>query len=96
MLSLGGNSYLGNEVEFLKSYRTNSLYFYKQMQGIIKKLTDKNFGFITVEGEDKDLFFHANELDGVSFDELREGDAVTFEINEESPKGPSATQVKKA
>lgn len=66
------------------------------MQGIIKRLTDKNFGFITVEGEEKDLFFHANELDGISFDELREGDAVTFEVNNDNPKGPSATQVKKA
>ena len=65
------------------------------MQGTIKKLTDKNFGFISQEGEDKDLFFHANELDGVSFEELQEGDAVTFEITE-SPKGPAAVQVKKA
>ena len=65
------------------------------MQGTIKKLTDKNFGFITQEGEEKDLFFHANELEGVSFDELREGDQVTFEIND-TPKGPAAVQVKKA
>ena len=65
------------------------------MQGTIKKLTDKNFGFISQEGVEKDLFFHANELDGVDFADLREGDAVTFEITE-SPKGPAATQVKKA
>lgn len=65
------------------------------MQGTIKKLTDKNFGFISQEGADKDLFFHANELDGVEFSELQEGDAVTFEVTE-SPKGPAATQVKKA
>lgn len=65
------------------------------MQGTIKKLTDKNFGFIGREGEEKDLFFHANSLDGVSFDELREGDAVTFEV-EQGDKGPSAVNVKKA
>ena len=65
------------------------------MQGTIKKLTDKNFGFISQEGSDKDLFFHANEPDGVEFNELQEGDAVTFEVTE-SPKGPAATQVKKA
>ena len=64
------------------------------MQGTIKKLTDKNFGFITQEGAD-DLFFHANNLDGVSFDELREGDAVTFDT-EETPKGKAAVNVKKA
>jgi len=64
------------------------------MQGTIKKLTDKHFGFISQEGEEKDLFFHASELDGVDYDELREGDAVTFEVVD-SPKGPNATAVKK-
>ncbi len=65
------------------------------MQGTIKKLTDKNFGFILQEGAEKDLFFHANELVGVSFDELREGDSLTFEVND-TPKGPTAVQVKRA
>ncbi|MBI5221402.1 MAG: cold shock domain-containing protein [Candidatus Magasanikbacteria bacterium] len=65
------------------------------MQGTIKKLTDKNFGFISQEGEQKDLFFHANEVQGVEFRDLREGDAVTFEVSS-TPKGPAATQVKKA
>ncbi len=66
------------------------------MQGTIKKLTDKNFGFIAQEGESADdLFFHANNLDGVEFDQLREGDNVTFEI-EETPKGNSAVNVQKA
>lgn len=65
------------------------------MQGTIKKLTDKNFGFIGQEGGDKDLFFHANELVDGSFSDLREGDSVTFEINE-TPKGPAAVQVRKA
>jgi len=64
------------------------------MQGTIKKLTDKNFGFIMQEGEEKDLFFHANELDGVAFNDLREGDTVSFEISD-TPRGPAATQVKK-
>jgi cold shock protein len=65
------------------------------MQGTIKKLTDKNFGFIAQEGGAKDLFFHASSLEGVDFSELREGDAVTFEVGE-TPKGPAATQVRKA
>lgn len=64
------------------------------MQGTIKKLTDKHFGFISHDGG-KDLFFHANELEGVAFEDLQEGDEVTFEIKE-SPKGPAATQVKRA
>jgi len=64
------------------------------MQGTIKKLTDKNFGFIAQEGGD-DLFFHANNLDGVDFDQLREGDMVSFEI-EQTDKGNAAVNVKKA
>lgn len=64
------------------------------MQGTIKKLTDKNFGFIAQNGAD-DLFFHANNLDGISFDQLREGDAVSFEI-ENTPKGNAAVNVRKA
>ena len=64
------------------------------MQGTIKKLTDKNFGFISQEGAD-DLFFHANNLEGTSFDQLREGDAVTFEV-EKTEKGNAAVNVKKA
>ena len=66
------------------------------MQGIIKKLLrDKNFGFISVEGEERDLFFHASELDGVSFEELQEGDTVEFELID-TEKGKAASKVKKA
>ena len=65
------------------------------MTGSIKKLTDKGFGFITAEGLAKDLFFHSNSLVGVTFDELKEGDTVSFET-EESPKGLNATNVQRA
>ena len=65
------------------------------MTGTIKRLTDKGFGFIEVEGEEKDLFFHSSSLVDVTFDELREGDAVTFET-EDSDKGPRATNVQRA
>jgi len=65
------------------------------MTGTIKRLTDKGFGFITGEGLAKDLFFHSNSLVGVSFDELKEGDTVSFET-EESPKGLNAVNVQRA
>jgi CspA family cold shock protein len=65
------------------------------MTGTIKRLTDKGFGFITAEGLAKDLFFHSNALVGVTFDELKEGDTLSFDT-EESPKGLNATNVQRA
>jgi len=60
--------------------------------GTIKRLTDRGFGFITYDDSDKDLFFHSNELKNVQFNDLKEGDKVTFEVAE-SPKGPNAVNV---
>ncbi len=65
------------------------------MNGVIKKKTDKGFGFITSQGMDKDVFFHSKALVGVSFEELNEGDQVSFEV-EQSPKGPNAVNVQRA
>ncbi len=65
------------------------------MNGIIKTLTERGFGFITREGETKDLFFHSKDLVGVTFDELKTGDAVTFEVVE-GEKGPAAVKVSRA
>lgn len=63
------------------------------MNGKIKKLNEKGFGFITAEGLEKDLFFHSNSLVGVTFDNLQEGNEVSFEVAD-SPKGPNAINVK--
>ncbi len=65
------------------------------MNGIIKRLTDRGFGFITQEGEEKELFFHSSALVGATYDDLREGDAVSFD-KEDSDKGPRATNVQRA
>jgi len=65
------------------------------MNGKIKTKTDKGFGFISREGEEKDLFFHSNDLEGVSFDELQEGAEVTFDV-EQGEKGLAAKKVKLA
>jgi CspA family cold shock protein len=68
----------------------------KMMKGTIARLTDRGFGFIKPEEGDKDVFFHAQGLaEGLSYDDLREGDAVTFEL-EEGPKGPAAANVTRA
>jgi CspA family cold shock protein len=60
-------------------------------EGTIKKLTDKGFGFIKTSG-DKDLFFHSKNLQGVEFDELQEGQRVSF-TEGRGPKGPCAENV---
>ena len=62
--------------------------------GKIARIMDKGFGFIKVEGQEKDLFFHMNEVNG-DFDSLRDGDDVSFDVVD-GPKGPSAVNVTKA
>ena len=63
------------------------------MTGTVKTKTDKGFGFISQPGVEKDLFFHSNDLNGVTFDELQVGATVEFDI-EQGPKGPAAKNVK--
>ena len=53
------------------------------MKGIVKKtIEEQTFGFITIDGEQTDIFFHQKQLVGIQFCDLREGTAVTFEIEE--------------
>ena len=61
-------------------------------EGTIKKLTDKGFGFIKTGGA-KDLFFHSKSLQGVRFEELSEGQKVSF-TEGQGPKGPCAENVR--
>jgi len=61
-------------------------------EGTIKRLVDKGFGFINT-GTAKDLFFHSSSLHDVRFEELREGQRVSF-TEGEGPKGPQAQNVK--
>ncbi len=60
-------------------------------EGTIKRLTDKGFGFIDTGGE-RDMFFHSSSLEGVSYDELREGQRVSY-TEGQGPKGPCAENV---
>ena len=62
--------------------------------GKIKKLvTDKGFGFI--EGDREDMFFHHSAVVGITFEELREGQTVEYDVGS-GPKGPRAENVKLA
>ena len=60
-------------------------------EGTIKKLMDKGFGFINT-GKEKDLFFHSKNLHGVSFEQLQEGQRVSY-TEGRSEKGPCAENV---
>lgn len=63
------------------------------LQGTIKKLTDKGFGFIKTDGDD--MFFHMSACEGCNFDDLQEGQAVQYEVDNENKrgKGPRASRV---
>lgn len=61
-------------------------------EGTIKRLTDKGFGFIAT-GDDKDIFFHSSGLEGVSYEQLQEGQRVSY-TEGQGPKGPRAENVK--
>ena len=77
------------------------------MQGTIKKLTDRGFGFITKDGgggggrgsKSNDVFFHSSGMaaGGVAFDDLQEGQRVEFEVKEndrDPERGPRAENVR--
>ncbi len=61
-------------------------------EGTIKRLTDRGFGFIDI-GSEKDLFFHSSNLDGVEYEQLQEGQRVSY-TEGQGPKGPCAENVK--
>lgn len=61
-------------------------------EGKIKRKTDRGFGFID-DGTEKDMFFHSSSVQNGSFDELREGQLVSYDIGQ-GPKGPRAENVK--
>ena len=65
------------------------------MNGTIKRLvSDKGFGFI-LAGDGAEYFFHSSACQQTAFDDLREGQAVTFEKGQ-GPKGPRGENVKLA
>jgi CspA family cold shock protein len=64
------------------------------MTGTVKTKTDRGFGFISREGEEKDLFFHSKDLKNITFDEIQVGDTVSFDVVE-GEKGLSAKNVTK-
>ena len=65
------------------------------MNGTIKRLVGgKGFGFILAR-DGKEYFFHNSACADAAFDDLREGQAVTFEIGH-GAKGPRGENVRTA
>ncbi len=62
-------------------------------KGTIKKLTDRGYGFIKTE-EEEEVFFHSNELEGVEFASLSEGQEVEFEKGQGRDGRPKANKVR--
>ena len=65
-------------------------------KGTIKRLMDRGFGFIKMEEQEEDLFFHRNELQDVQFADLREGQEVEFEMSQGRDGRQQAVKVKLA
>lgn len=61
-------------------------------EGTIKRINSKGFGFIE-DGAGNDFFFHSSSVEGVSYEELREGQRVTYNVGR-GPKGPRAENVR--
>lgn len=61
-------------------------------EGTIKRITAKGFGFIE-DGTGTDMFFHSSSLEGAHYEELREGQKVSYNVGQ-GPKGPRAENVR--
>jgi CspA family cold shock protein len=65
------------------------------MNGTVKRLvSDKGFGFVAAT-DGNEYFFHQSSVADGGFDQLREGQAVTFKTGQ-GPKGPRAEDVRVA
>ena len=62
-------------------------------KGTIRRLMDRGFGFIKTEDE-TDLFFHRNDLEGVEFNSLSEGQEVEFDKGQGRDGRPAAVKVR--
>jgi len=62
------------------------------MTGTIVRKKPNGFGFIKPDNGDKDVFFHAQALVDVAFDDIQEGERVSFDV-EQGPKGPAAANI---
>lgn len=66
------------------------------MQGFVKWFDiRKGYGFISIEGQEDDIFVHFSNIEMEGFKKLEMGDTVEFDLkNSEKDKGPEALNVK--
>ncbi len=64
-------------------------------KGTIRRLMDRGYGFIKTEQEEE-IFFHRNDLEGVEFNSLKEGQEVEFEKSQGQDGRPKAVKVRLA
>jgi CspA family cold shock protein len=65
------------------------------MNGVIKRLvSDKGFGFVQAQ-DGTEYFFHQSACTDARFDDLHEGQALTFDKGQ-GPKGPRAENIRLA
>jgi cold shock protein len=65
------------------------------LNGTVKRLVSgKGFGFVQAE-DGTEYFFHQSACADTSFDDLREGQSLTFEKGQ-GPKGPRAENIRVA
>lgn len=66
------------------------------MIGTVKRLpAGKSFGFIRGFPNGVEYFFHKEDCLNDDFDEMIEGNQVEFENQDQTPKGPRASYVRK-
>jgi CspA family cold shock protein len=63
-------------------------------QGTVKWFnSEKGFGFITPDEDDRDVFVHFSGIAGNGYRSLEENQRVEFDV-EAGPKGPQASNVR--
>lgn len=62
--------------------------------GIVRRVTDKGFGFIERSGGERDCFFHVRDTSpSLPFDASLEGQRVEFDVKQ-GDRGPVAVNVR--
>ena len=77
----------------MRDINGTALYGEVMAQGTVKWFNaEKGYGFITLEGDNQDVFVHWSAIQMDGYRSLEEGQQVQFEVGE-GQKGPQAESV---